>query len=305
MPFYKGPSNQSSREGHKGTIMNFVRVVKEYENGHDEAPRVVHETPSMITPTSFSRPFVSAAAAPAPISSVITTKRRESEGMSDRIPPPTTPLHTIRRVSSETVNIYTDGSCLFNGKKMAKGGIGVFFGDDDPRNISECVNLGVEIDGKVTNQAAELLACVKAVKAIETAKNETTTPPPSYFPGVVIHTDSEYVVKSMNVWAYGWNSNGWKNKKGKSVANVYNMRRLFDMKRRYGIRFKHVPAHTHEPFDKNGEEWKHWYGNARADDLAKKGTAECTRRNDTTQLHHVQRKEPWIKRNVVSTLGIK
>ena len=33
--------------------------------------------------------------------------------------------------------IYTDGSCISNGKPDAKAGIGIFFSDDDERNLSE------------------------------------------------------------------------------------------------------------------------------------------------------------------------
>ena len=30
--------------------------------------------------------------------------------------------------------VYTDGSCINNGKKTAKAGLGIYFGPDDPRN---------------------------------------------------------------------------------------------------------------------------------------------------------------------------
>ena len=36
--------------------------------------------------------------------------------------------------STNEINVYTDGSCLNNGKLNAKAGIGIFFKDNDPRN---------------------------------------------------------------------------------------------------------------------------------------------------------------------------
>ena len=41
--------------------------------------------------------------------------------------------------SNKTIDlfVYTDGACIHNGKPHAKAGMGVFFGYDDPRNISK------------------------------------------------------------------------------------------------------------------------------------------------------------------------
>ena len=176
----------------------------------------------------------------------------------------------------QDLNIYTDGSCVHNGGKRAFGGIGVFFGIGDPRNISECVRFGADVHGAVTNQATEILACLRAM---ETAvdKNDANN-------NIVIHTDSEYVVKSMNVWAYAWSKNGWKNKKGAPVANVANMRRLFDLKRKLRARFVHVPAHGEEPAIKRSRAWTEWFGNAQADELARRGAARCSHPPSTSAV---------------------
>jgi len=47
--------------------------------------------------------------------------------------------------------IYTDGACPNNGKDGARAGIGVWFGRNDPRNISE------RCPGDQTNNRAEML----------------------------------------------------------------------------------------------------------------------------------------------------
>ena len=40
------------------------------------------------------------------------------------------------------IPIYTDGACSKNGYVEAKAGIGVFFGDNDERNVSALVDSG-------------------------------------------------------------------------------------------------------------------------------------------------------------------
>ena len=60
----------------------------------------------------------------------------------------------------KTVNIYTDGACSNNGQRGAKAGLGVYFGENDPRNCSE------RIEGKQTNNTAELKAIIKAAEIL-------------------------------------------------------------------------------------------------------------------------------------------
>ena len=50
--------------------------------------------------------------------------------------------------------VYCDGSCIHNGLPNAKAGIGIYFGDKDPRNVSE------SISGN-TNNIAELTAMIR------------------------------------------------------------------------------------------------------------------------------------------------
>lgn len=52
---------------------------------------------------------------------------------------------------SDTLVIYTDGSARGNGKLGSQAGLGVFFGVNDPRNLSE------RLQGEQTNQRAEIM----------------------------------------------------------------------------------------------------------------------------------------------------
>ena len=58
------------------------------------------------------------------------------------------------------IHVYTDGSCYGNGAKESYGGIGIFFGQNDPRNI------GAPYMDNPTNNRAELAAIVKTLKIL-------------------------------------------------------------------------------------------------------------------------------------------
>ena len=59
------------------------------------------------------------------------------------------------------IKVFTDGSCSNNGFTNAKAGIGIYFGDNDPRNISK------RIEGKQTNNTAEVKAILKAAEILK------------------------------------------------------------------------------------------------------------------------------------------
>ena len=79
------------------------------------------------------------------------------------------------------------------------GGIGVFFGDNDDRNISELLKID-----NVTNNKCELIACIRAIEKIKNI---------NLF-NLIIFTDSEYLIKSITLWYDNWekkNFSGVKN----------------------------------------------------------------------------------------------
>ena len=87
------------------------------------------------------------------------------------------------------INVFTDGSCYNNGKKNAIAGIGIYFGNNDKRNVSERIN------GKQTNNTAELTAIVKVFDIL---KEELTQNNP-----IIIYSDSEYSIIAAK-WAVTW-----------------------------------------------------------------------------------------------------
>jgi ribonuclease HI len=140
------------------------------------------------------------------------------------------------------IPIYTDGACSKNGYSDAKAGIGVFFGDNDERNVSEIVDSNVY---KQTNNVAELLAFIRAIKIVKDDGKKYK-----------IYTDSEYVIKCAT------NFNKWLQKKDKSeIKNFELVEELYQLVEQNNIKYEHIKAHT-------GLTDEHSYGNEQADKLA-------------------------------------
>lgn len=147
------------------------------------------------------------------------------------------------------ITIYTDGSSLNNKNYNSPAGIGVFFGDDDERNIS------LRIVG--TNQYAELYAIYMALNTI---KNDN-------YDKITICTDSMYSINCLKVWIKNWKLNNWQTSTGKPVKHsslIKNIDELLHDK----ICFKHIRSHKKAP-SKDSPNWCDWYGNDCADKLSK------------------------------------
>jgi len=150
--------------------------------------------------------------------------------------------------------IYTDGSSRGNGRKGARAGVGVFFGDNDPRNVSE------PLEGpKQTNQRAELTAGLKALRLATPGKP------------IEIRTDSRYLIQGITSWVPNWRNRGWKTSTGASVENQDLFKAINEEveHRSSPITWTHVSAHTGI------------YGNEMADHLAVQGAENSFRRRLT------------------------
>ncbi|KAF9546228.1 hypothetical protein EC957_009967 [Mortierella hygrophila] len=145
---------------------------------------------------------------------------------------------------SDTLVIYTDGSARGNGKVGSQAGLGVFFGVNDPRNLSE------RLQGEQTNQRAEIMAVYRALQVC----GSDTIP-------VEIRSDSQYTINIVTQWGANWMKNGWKRSDGGNVLHRDIIEPLLMMiKNRPGpIKWTHVRAHIGT------------FGNEMADKLANAG----------------------------------
>jgi ribonuclease HI len=133
-------------------------------------------------------------------------------------------------LSNKTI-VFTDGACSENGTSFAKAGIGVYFGDDDKRNVSK------RISGKQTNNTAELLAILEVFhvckKDIENGDE------------IVIYSDSDYAIKSFTTRGDSYKNKGWKKYNGTEIENVELVKRGYELFKKYpNVSINHVKAHT-------------------------------------------------------------
>jgi ribonuclease HI len=117
----------------------------------------------------------------------------------------------------------------------------------------------LEYDGKerelfggepaTTNNRMELTAVIEALSALKQPCD------------VILHTDSQYVMKGITEWIRGWKAKGWKTAAREPVKNVDLWKRLDELVASHHIRWVWVKGHS-------GHD-----GNERADKLANKGVA--------------------------------
>ncbi|KAI1798320.1 ribonuclease H-like domain-containing protein, partial [Ganoderma leucocontextum] len=163
-------------------------------------------------------------------------------------------------MSSHPMIVYTDGSCKGNGKVGSVAGVGVWWGENDPRHVVPVVSLAHSLDiglcrnlsercpGQQTNNRAELIAIIRVL--------ETT---PADRP-LLIKSDSNYSIRSMTEWIWTWKARGWRTSTGGPVQNLSVIKYLdLLLEERRRVRKQSVPAHS-------GLE-----GNEGADVLAKAG----------------------------------
>ena len=158
----------------------------------------------------------------------------------------------------QDILVFTDGGCLFNGKKDAKAAFAVYFGDNDPNNF------GKSFTDEPSNQKAELLAIQKALEIMFHC--ETYSPDSR----VIICSDSMYSINCLTKWYDNWVKNGWKTASKQPVKHkdlIVSCKALINdllRMRQVAVSFKHVFSHTAEPL-RNTLNWTLWNGNKNAD----------------------------------------
>lgn len=141
--------------------------------------------------------------------------------------------------------VYTDGSCLNNGKNNAIAGIGIFIDLDNEQNVSKHLNDNY----KHTNNSAELTAILEAYEII---KNELKDKK------ICIVTDSAYSIKCATFYGEKCEKTQWK----KNIPNKELVKQLYNIyKTNNNLQLKSIKAHT------NLND-KHTLGNLMADKLA-------------------------------------
>jgi ribonuclease HI len=161
------------------------------------------------------------------------------------------------KLSSPDAFIYTDGSCINNGKPNAISGYGIHYSNNHLNDISEPI-----VGDEHTNNIAELTALIVAIKSI--IYNIT-----KYKYTYIIFTDSEYVLRVIYTFDKTYGSRIKKNKDIPNLNLVLELHNLYELYKA-NITIYHIDAHT----SKNDI---HSIGNEKADELAKNGVFKSSK----------------------------
>ena len=102
------------------------------------------------------------------------------------------------------ITIFTDGSSRGN---PGPGGWGAIIAND--AFVKE-IGGG---DKQTTNNRMELTAVIKALEYISKPDSGMK------LEKIILHTDSEYIVKGITTWIHGWQANNWRTAAKKPVMN--------------------------------------------------------------------------------------
>ncbi|XP_014488097.1 PREDICTED: ribonuclease H1 [Dinoponera quadriceps] len=141
------------------------------------------------------------------------------------------------------VNVFTDGACSSNGQKNARAGIGVWFQDHHPLNVSR------PVEGRPTNNMAEIQAVTVAAKQAKKAGVKKLR----------INTDSKFLISCITEWMPKWKQRGWTTVGNKPVINKTELLEMEKELESLIIAWNHVNGHVGI------------HGNEMADKLARDG----------------------------------
>jgi ribonuclease HI len=174
--------------------------------------------------------------------------------------------------------VYTDGACSNNGKNNAQAGIGIFFGINDERNVAKKIN------GKQTNNTAELSAIIETYYIIENDILEGKK--------IAIVSDSEYAIHCTTSYGEKQCKQNWI----KNIPNKELVKKAYELyKDKSNIKFIHVKAHTSNTDI-------HSIGNYNADKLANVaiGFDKCPHNSSKSKIYL---DVPFSQKEIVKQLG--
>ena len=172
--------------------------------------------------------------------------------------------------------VYTDGACTNNGHKNAAAGIGIYFGEDDQRNVS------AKIDGKQSNNTAELSAIIRTYEIL---KNDI-----EMGKEVTIVSDSVYAIRCAGEYGLKNANCNWM----KDIPNKELVRQIHELySAQPNVNFMHIKAHT-------ANQDIHSIGNDHADRLANMaiGVSECP-------YSRIYLNVPFVEKENAKTHGAK
>ncbi|CAE6474000.1 unnamed protein product [Rhizoctonia solani] len=187
--------------------------------------------------------------------------------------------------NAKEVHVWTDGSCLGNGKLGATAAYAVYFGPGDRRNEAK------RVPGQQTNNNGEIFAVIRALEIVDERVKHMT-----------IYTDSKYTIDCLG-WLPGWKKKGGMNSQNKPAAHYSMVKYMDALINRRGSRLELVHVRGHQDNEGNNaadmmarlaaseqdippiRDWEHEYAR-----LQKKPLAPVTGSPKITAVDSVQAK---------------
>jgi ribonuclease HI len=133
--------------------------------------------------------------------------------------------------------IFTDGACLGNPGPGGYAAVITIAGEEQ---------IIVGRDQSTTNNKMEITAAIKALEAV-----------PQGLP-IVIHSDSQYVIKGAIEWLRGWKAKGWRKADGKPVMNQDLWMQMDALMVGRQITWKWVKGHAGHPENERVDRLANW-----------------------------------------------
>ena len=197
----------------------------------------------------------------------------------------------IKNINEENIiydyYVYTDGSCINNGSKKALSGYGIYFGENDVRNVSNKI-LGI----KHTNNIAELTAIIESINIINSTIDNHYK--------IALVTDSVYSIRCITSYGYENSKNNWKN----DIPNKELVKKAYELyNNQSNIKVYHIDAHTTNTDI-------HSIGNYNADKLANKAIDIIDSIYENKKINIENKKKiylqiPFEKKDELKIKGIK
>jgi ribonuclease HI len=133
--------------------------------------------------------------------------------------------------------ILTDGACLGNPGPGGYAAVITIAGEEQ---------IIVGRDPTTTNNKMEMTAAIKALEAV------------SKDLPIVIHSDSQYVIKGATEWLRGWKAKGWRKADGKLVMNQDLWQQMDALMVGREVTWKWVKGHAGHPENERVDQLANW-----------------------------------------------
>jgi len=132
--------------------------------------------------------------------------------------------------TKDHIKVFTDGSCINNGSENAKAGYGVYFGQNDIRNVSE------RFKGNQTSNMAELKAIIKVFDICKELLNNKKR--------IIIYSDSKVAIGWCTNTGEKYKNLDWKHK-SMDLETINNIKEGYELFKKYPtIEIMYVKAHS-------------------------------------------------------------